>query len=88
MTNSFRLELQAGFARRIGQRLDAAVVRKTRAVEGDVLDAGSLRLFGDALADQGGSSDVATLARWSASCARTSASASRRWRAPWCRRRR
>ena len=36
------LELQAGFAGRIGQRLDAAVVGETGAVERDLLDAGGL----------------------------------------------
>jgi hypothetical protein len=57
------LELQAGFTRGIGQRLDAAVVGKTRTVERNLLDAGSLGLLGDALADGLGSGGVATLAR-------------------------
>src|SRR5690606_5903933 len=43
-------ELQATLAGSLGQRLHAAVVAVARAVEGDLLDAGGLRLFGDGLA--------------------------------------
>src|SRR4051812_29497395 len=56
-------ELQAGFARRLGQRLHAAVVREARTVERDLLDAGRLRALGDALADDRRRRDVAALAR-------------------------
>ena len=42
-----RSELQAAFARGIGQRLDAAVVAVAGAVERDLLDAGGLGLLGD-----------------------------------------
>src|SRR5688500_18668533 len=48
------LELQAAFARGVGQGLDATVEAVARAVEGDLLDAGSLRLFGDGATDLGG----------------------------------
>src|SRR5690606_21972121 len=56
----FNSELQAAFAGCIGQRLDAAVVAVTRAVESDLLDTGSLGALGDDLADLG--SGVAVLA--------------------------
>jgi hypothetical protein len=46
-----RSELKAGFTRGLGQGLDAAVVRKTGAVERNLFDAGGLGPFGDALAD-------------------------------------
>src|SRR5207342_1893112 len=44
-------ELQATLARGFRQRLDAAVVTVARAVERDLLDAGSQRALGDHLAD-------------------------------------
>src|SRR5690554_2565786 len=53
------LEFQTGFTRGLGQRLDTAVITEARTVEGDLLDAGCLGLFGHALADQPGSSNVA-----------------------------
>jgi hypothetical protein len=59
---SWRSELQAGFARGLGQRLDTAVVGEARTVEGHLLDAGGLGLLGDALADQRGGGGVAALA--------------------------
>jgi hypothetical protein len=74
-SNARRSELQAGFAPRLGQGLDAAVVGEARAVERHLLDTGGLGLLGDALADQGGGSGVAALAL--PSCSRTSFSA---WR--------
>ena len=49
---SLALELQAGFASRVGQRLHAAVVTVARAVERDRLDAESLCPVADALADE------------------------------------
>src|SRR6185369_2272462 len=45
------LELQAGFAGRVGQRLDAAVIAVARAIECHGLDAERLRAVADALAD-------------------------------------
>jgi len=57
-----RSELQTSFAGSLGQRLHAAVVRETRAVERHLVDAGGLGLLGNALAHQGGSIDVAALA--------------------------
>src|SRR5262245_19269535 len=50
----FPLELEAGFSRGLGQRLDPAVVPVPRTVEGDRLDAQALGLLGDALADRRG----------------------------------
>src|SRR4051812_34814321 len=47
-------ELQAAFARGIGQRLDAAVVAVTGTVECDLLDAGGLGLLGDRATDLDG----------------------------------
>src|SRR3712207_8821907 len=41
------LELQPALARRVGQRLDAAVIAVARAVEHDLLDAGLRRPLGD-----------------------------------------
>src|SRR5690606_37059484 len=55
------LELQAGFTRGFGQRLDAAMVTEARTVEGDEFDAGSLGLLGHALADQAGGGSVAAV---------------------------
>src|SRR6185369_3011477 len=56
-------ELEAGFACSVGERLDAAVVRESGAIERDPLDTGRLRLLGDALADNRCRGDVAALAR-------------------------
>ena len=39
LTTAPRLELEAGFARRVGERLHATVVLEARAVERDLLDA-------------------------------------------------
>src|SRR4051812_18596362 len=47
------LELEAAFARRLGERLHAPVVAESRAVERHFRDAGGLRLLGDALAHLG-----------------------------------
>src|SRR5688500_5914714 len=44
-------ELEAGFARGLGERLHAPVVAETRAVERDRLDAGGLRALGDGAGD-------------------------------------
>src|SRR3989344_4219896 len=54
-------ELQAAFTRGIRQRLDATVVTEAGAVEGHARDAGALGLLGDALADQLGRFDIATV---------------------------
>src|SRR5690606_8156856 len=51
-------ELQAAFARGVGQRLDAAVVAVAGTVEGDLLDARGLGLLGDDATDLGGSFGV------------------------------
>src|SRR5262245_52206226 len=53
------LELETRFARGVRQRLDAAVILVTRAVERNRLDARLLRALGDALADFGRRLDVA-----------------------------
>jgi hypothetical protein len=45
------LEIQTGFARRIGQSLDAAVIQIAAAIEDHLLDALLLRALGDQLAD-------------------------------------
>src|SRR5690606_37934609 len=55
-------ELQASLAGGICKGLDAAVVGKTRAVEGDLLDASGLGSLGTALADDDSRRGVATLA--------------------------
>src|SRR5690606_26984243 len=47
-------ELQAAFARRVGQRLDAAMVAVAGTIEGDLLDARGLGLLGDGATDLGG----------------------------------
>src|SRR6478672_10964208 len=47
-------ELQAAFARGIGQRLDAAVVAVAGTVERDLLDTRGPGLLGDRTADLGG----------------------------------
>src|SRR3989344_5475582 len=54
-------ELQAAFTRGICQRLDATVVTETGAVKGHAGDAGALGFLGDALADQLGGFDIATV---------------------------
>src|SRR3990172_6369496 len=46
------LEVEAGFAGRLGQRLDAPVVAETGPVEDDSLDAGRLRALRDERADR------------------------------------
>jgi hypothetical protein len=69
-----RLELQAGFTRSISQRLDAAVVRKTCAIKCHLLDACSLGLFSDTLANDLGCSGLPPLPE-PPSDLRTSASA-------------
>src|SRR5688572_26767421 len=48
------LELQAAFARRIGERLDATVVAIAGTVEGNLLDAGGLGLGSDRMANLDG----------------------------------
>src|SRR5579872_7150632 len=48
------LEVQAGFARGVGQGLDPAMIDVAATVEDDVLDALLDRPFGDELADLGG----------------------------------
>src|SRR5690349_262184 len=45
------LELQAGFARGVRERLDPSVVAEARAVEHDSSDAGGLGALGDEAAD-------------------------------------
>src|SRR5690606_36230425 len=50
-------ELQAGFARRVGERLHAAMEAVTGTVERDAVDARGERLLRDALADQRGRTD-------------------------------
>src|SRR3569623_2236853 len=55
---SHSLELQSGFARGVGQRLDAAMVEEAATVEDDLLDAGLHRGFRHALADRGRGVDV------------------------------
>src|SRR5437867_1310441 len=55
------LELQTAFAGSVGQRLHAAVIFESRAVERDRLDAGCLGLRRNALADYGRRSAVATV---------------------------
>src|SRR5262245_10890357 len=57
--SSARLNVEAGFARRVGQRLHAAVIFEARAIESDLLDAGFLRALRDFLADGGRGRDVA-----------------------------
>ena len=49
---SMSLELQSGFAGRVGQRLHAAVIPITGAVERDRVDAERLRAIADAFADE------------------------------------
>ena len=46
------LEVEAGFARGIGERLDPPVVPEPGAVEDDLLDAGGLGALGDERADR------------------------------------
>src|SRR3954470_13870554 len=41
------LEVEAGFARRVGERTDAAVIAEAGAVEDDLVDAGGLGAFGN-----------------------------------------
>src|SRR5690606_25910763 len=53
------LEFQAGFTRSLGQRLHTTVITEARTVECDRLDAGSLGLFGHALANHGGGGSIA-----------------------------
>ena len=72
---SLRSELQAGFARGFGQRLDAAVVREAGAVERHLLDAGGLGLLGDALADRSAAAAALPPLPAAPSCSRTSFSA-------------
>ena len=48
------LEVQAGFARGVGQGLHPAVIEVAAAIEDDVLDALFDRALGDELADPGG----------------------------------
>src|SRR4051812_5590582 len=55
------LELQARFARRIGNRANPPVIEKSAAVEHDPLDALFDRPLGDRLADRFGALDVAAL---------------------------
>jgi hypothetical protein len=55
-------ELEAGFARSLGQRLHTTVVGEAGAVEGDLLDASGLGALGDALANQAGGVDIRALA--------------------------
>src|SRR5690606_27880657 len=47
-------ELQAAFARGVGQGLDAPMIPVTGAIESNRFDAGGLRLLGDRAADAGG----------------------------------
>src|SRR6218665_911243 len=54
------LELQTGFTRRFRERLDAAVIEISTAIEGDIGDAGGLGALGDQLANFGGSLAVGT----------------------------
>src|SRR5690606_32744592 len=56
-----RLELETAFAGGLGQRLHAAVIQEARAVEGHLLDAGSLGAFGNQLADRFGRGLVAAV---------------------------
>src|SRR5688572_19238660 len=56
-------EFESRFARGVRQRLDAAVIPVTPAVESDRFDAGLFRALGDALADLGRGLDVAAVAR-------------------------
>src|ERR1700741_2539038 len=51
---SRKSELQAAFASRVGQGLDAAVVAVARTIERNLFDAGSLGLLGDRATDLGG----------------------------------
>ena len=53
-----RLEVEAAFARGVGQRFDAPVIEIAAAVEHDVLDALFLGALGDQLADRLGRVDV------------------------------
>src|SRR5687767_8835509 len=57
--NAMRLELQACFARRVGDCLHAPVIEKPVAVEHDALDALLEQPLGDRLADRLGAADVA-----------------------------
>src|SRR5690606_17837428 len=52
------LEFQTGFTRGLSQRLDTAVITETRTVKRDLLDTGSLGLFGHTLANQAGCGNV------------------------------
>src|SRR5512132_740045 len=56
-------ELEAVLARRVSQRLHAAVIAEARAIERDRLDAERLRAFGNALADHRGGRLVAAVLR-------------------------
>src|SRR5690606_30146693 len=53
-----QLEVQAGLARGVGQRLDAAVIDVRPTIEDDFLAAGLGGALGDELADSGGSGGV------------------------------
>src|SRR5688500_9238051 len=56
-------ELQTGFARRVSDRLDAAVIEEPVAIEHDALDALLDQALRDGLADRLGAGDVAALGR-------------------------
>src|SRR5687768_17429979 len=56
-------ELQAGFARRVGYRFDAAVIEEPVAIEHDAFHAILVQPFGDGLADRLGARHVAPLGR-------------------------
>src|SRR5215510_7865237 len=56
-------ELQTGFARRVGDRLDAAVIEEPVAIEHDALDALLEQPLRDGLANRLGAGDVAALGR-------------------------
>src|SRR5690606_30649910 len=55
------LELQAGFTRGVGQRLNAAMITEARTVEGDGFNTSRFRLLGDTLANNAGCSDSAAI---------------------------
>src|SRR5688572_5917597 len=56
---SARLNVEARFARCVGERFDATVILEARAVERDLLDAGLLRALGNLFADGSRRRDVA-----------------------------
>ena len=58
-----QLEVEAGFARGVGQRADAAVVAEAGAIEDDLLDAGGAGALGEQLADQLGLLGLGALRR-------------------------